>query len=756
MPKHLPTHTDDGTPIISITVPQIRKKQTTKGLIRIPHVAERSKCYVEAAKVIGEREALALPYHGGRMWKCEVKLSDDGGASGSNYPTKSDPQKKNNGPTPLFRWYRSELQLATLPHILEDIVSVEHKMVHKKKWINLSNDEDDSSDEEWEEPEPTTNIFEISNLTTSAYEDSVHPLPTVTRSWISPDLQRFPSRKSAIAYSQTLVERDLLIDRVLYGYGKNGVRLRPVKPTRKAALEAGMARFLRDGLWIVGQEEMWIEKRRERFNRKNKILAGEKVIDEGDPPWRTTGHVLLGRSAMLPRKKIMGKVVGWISETDVDSKGNPGFVSTKTGQPACLFHVATDDCEYEQDFEQFELERILIDEKEVENDIDEEAAADNDFVEKDSGIALKENHLSLAGNEKSTSDCSASKLQAANVEDTEDGKNVNCANKSHDQQMTVADDALKNTANPQQSDSGAAEGDNSAKGCDMDQVTTDTPTETSSSVNNESLASAAAAYFSEQPNSANDAAKAKESNSKQLEAVITSKDSDKPATVKVTVKQLDNGELKTVTPNDSDASSHEDSAAAAKPKPKVRRSYIEPLPPSTHYRLNKQQVDKCYTACLEHYDRVMHTVKARSLHHELADGFDVLRERGKGRYDMELPEFDTEDYSFLTVKDAAWMPIIHKILGEDAILVHKGCFLSMPGSEMQVYHQDGLHLHKKIQKPCHAVNVFIPLVDYDMSNGPTEFCLGTHYLGYENFVKEMAYTPLVEAGTPVIFDYRLG
>ena len=83
------------------------------------------------------------------------------------------------------------------------------------------------------------------------------------------------------------------------------------------------------------------------------------------------------------------------------------------------------------------------------------------------------------------------------------------------------------------------------------------------------------------------------------------------------------------------------------------------------------------------------------------------------------------------------MPIIHKILGEDAILVHKGCFLSLPGSETQVYHQDGVHLHKKIQKPCHAVNVFIPLVDYDMSNGPTQFCLGSHYLGHENFVKEM-------------------
>merc|ERR1739841_88741 len=47
-------------------------------------------------------------------------------------------------------------------------------------------------------------------------------------------------------------------------------------------------------------------------------------------------------------------------------------------------------------------------------------------------------------------------------------------------------------------------------------------------------------------------------------------------------------------------------------------------------------------------------------------------------------------------------------------------------------------------------------VDYDMTNGPTEFCLGTHYLGHENFVKENVYTPIVTAGTPVIFDYRLG
>jgi len=153
----------------------------------------------------------------------------------------------------------------------------------------------------------------------------------------------------------------------------------------------------------------------------------------------------------------------------------------------------------------------------------------------------------------------------------------------------------------------------------------------------------------------------------------------------------------------------------------------------------------------------MRTVKARSLHHELADGFDVLRERGRGRFDMELSQFDTPEYSFLTdPRKAPWMPIVKQILGDDATLVHKGCFMSLPGSETQVYHQDGVHLNKKTHKPCYAINVFVPLVDYDMTNGPTEFCLGTHYLECENFVKENVYTPCVTAGTPVIFDYRLG
>lgn len=74
-------------------------------------------------------------------------------------------------------------------------------------------------------------------------------------------------------------------------------------------------------------------------------------LDGGDPPWRTAGHEYVSRSIKWNRK--IGTVVGWISETDVDSDGNPGFVCSKTGDPARLFHAIFDD--FAQDFEEWEL-----------------------------------------------------------------------------------------------------------------------------------------------------------------------------------------------------------------------------------------------------------------------------------------------------------------------------------------------------------------------------------------------------------------
>ena len=173
--------------------------------------------------------------------------------------------------------------------------------------------------------------------------------------------------------------------------------------------------------------------------------------------------------------------------------------------------------------------------------------------------------------------------------------------------------------------------------------------------------------------------------------------------------------------------------------------------------LKQEQIDLCYTACINHYEDVMRTVKARDLVRELADGFDVLRERGRGRFDMTLPAFDTPEFDFLTdFNKTPWMPIVKTILGDDIVLIHKGCFLSMPDAEVQVYHQDGVHLTTQTQRPCHAINVFVPLTDLTSRNGPTEFCLGSHILGNEGFDKDFLETPKPKAGIPVIFDYRLG
>ena len=178
---------------------------------------------------------------------------------------------------------------------------------------------------------------------------------------------------------------------------------------------------------------------------------------------------------------------------------------------------------------------------------------------------------------------------------------------------------------------------------------------------------------------------------------------------------------------------------------------------SCRWRLNAQQVKICYDAGMEHFDQIMRTVTARDLVRELQDGFDLLRERGRGRYDMELPVFDTSAFDFFTdLKKAPWMPIVREILGKDVVLIHKGMFLALPDAERQVYHQDGVHLTTQYQRAVHAINVFVPLVDMTLEHGPTEFCLGSHILGHEEYDEGGLVTPIVSAGTPIIFDYRLG
>lgn len=110
----------------------------------------------------------------------------------------------------------------------------------------------------------------------------------------------------------------------------------------------------------------------------------KEASDEGDPPWRTVDNEYLGKrvkwithhKASARRTVALeqtGIVTGWISETDVDKEGQPGFVS-ETGEPARLYHVKFEEDPHhaysshllsEQDLEEWELKECLIPDDEV-------------------------------------------------------------------------------------------------------------------------------------------------------------------------------------------------------------------------------------------------------------------------------------------------------------------------------------------------------------------------------------------------------
>lgn len=70
--------------------------------------------------------------------------------------------------------------------------------------------------------------------------------------------------------------------------------------------------------------------------------------DEGDPPFRKTGHIYLGRKVKYTHYPEgeggievvqSGIIQGWLDKSDVDSNGDPAFISELTGEPGILFHV---------------------------------------------------------------------------------------------------------------------------------------------------------------------------------------------------------------------------------------------------------------------------------------------------------------------------------------------------------------------------------------------------------------------------------
>lgn len=170
--------------------------------------------------------------------------------------------------------------------------------------------------------------------------------------------------------------------------------------------------------------------------------------------------------------------------------------------------------------------------------------------------------------------------------------------------------------------------------------------------------------------------------------------------------------------------------------------------------LTPRQVNICLEQVVKTFTTNMKVITQLDLFDDLEVGFTTFKTRQKGRYDMVIEEFQTDEYSFLH-KDAPWLKVIKSLLGDDCQATHMGCMFSRPGSEKQMYHQDGPHLNEGGRHlPPHALNVFIPLVNVTRALGPTEFIPTTHF--QENWDEKIpSVAPTLNVGQVLLFDYRI-
>lgn len=720
---------------------------TKKRLWTIPSASVRNDLLIESAKAIAQVEQSLLPSLGGRSWEVTCQLSDA-------------------GPSILFRTWKGRMELAALPHMME-------KIPQPPVWpgrTKLTPDEYQEGDEDDPLKLQQREISTLSQVAWNLRETKKYPIPTVTLKWQSPDRKSFHSRKSAWEYATAMAAREVEINKILLGIGASGKLLQPFVPTEKTVLQVGKLRFERDGLWVIGQELEWQEDRPE--------LMEEAEAEEEERRLNMTPtngfELFLAKKRQLyietheecetvkQAEAELKKVWKQLSKEEQNTYREPfkppkTEVSTTIPKPKRPRKSKEPEPEpikpsmtpreffVESRRSEFVEERRLarpgwgdLKPSEVTSHLGQEWKDLSPSIRKewvDKLIAIETEKMEVE--RKIQEAIRAAIIEKAEIERKE-CEAIEALEREKLERERIEDKAkevAKVTSTIE------AEG----RDCRIQEVA-----DGDSKLIVNKVDQAFAKFDDGFPTESHEEEKKEDDHKAYPSEVLSSTD------VAASSSSVHSDREEPESPNKRLVEMLKRKRIAS-----VRQSKRVQFPTrkmKSRWCMNQSQIDKCFVACMDHYDTVMRTVKARDLHRELQDGFDVFRERGFGRYDMELPVFDDpEEFGFLTdMHKSPWIPVVKAILGEDAVLIHKGCFLSMSGSAPQEYHQDGVHLTTQTQKPCHAINVFIPLVDLISRNGPTEFCLGSHILGLEGYDRDYVYTPAPKAGNPVIFDYRLG
>ena len=119
---------------------------------------------------------------------------------------------------------------------------------------------------------------------------------------------------------------------------------------------------------------------------------------------------------------------------------------------------------------------------------------------------------------------------------------------------------------------------------------------------------------------------------------------------------------------------------------------------------------------------------------QMNDGFELeenVYQRSVGRIDLRNHEMLASAPFDADVFDAGahWMPLIRRVLGEEATLLWKGIVVAEPGTGEQAFHADGPLVPRDVwhardahtsacgSVPAHSLAVFVPLVDYHGNGG---------------------------------------
>jgi ectoine hydroxylase-related dioxygenase (phytanoyl-CoA dioxygenase family) len=157
-------------------------------------------------------------------------------------------------------------------------------------------------------------------------------------------------------------------------------------------------------------------------------------------------------------------------------------------------------------------------------------------------------------------------------------------------------------------------------------------------------------------------------------------------------------------------------------------------------------------------------------------GFPLYSERNDGRIDLQLPFL--EPYSSPVYTHSPFIdPLLSGLLGSNYKLKRMQAVIALnlsDGISDQHWHRDtdllwpndssfddhDVHQSSNgMHTPAYAINLFIPLVDINDTNGPTEFTLSSHQWSTDWQVDEAATTPVdrkfdLPRGSMLLFDYR--